>query len=189
MRPVRLVSSNSPPLTSTTLPGRTVWRVGFFWLACASLVWLTGCVQLPRTAVDTAASDIWSGRLSLQVQSEPPQSFYGGFEIKGSPDQGELRLNSPLGNTVLAARWSAAQATLYTGSETRSYASIDALIEQSTGAALPVAALFDWLVGQDTPSNGWTADLTRQAEGHIHARRINPLPKSELSIVLDTPSR
>ncbi len=96
-------------------------------------------------------------------------------------------LNSPLGNTVLAARWSQQQATLYSGSETRHYTSIDALIEQSTGAALPIAALFDWLAGKDTQSNGWTADLTRQPEGRIQARRIVPLPQSELRIVLDAP--
>jgi outer membrane lipoprotein LolB len=187
MRSVRLASSN--PLSSARRPDRAAWRTVVLGLACASLLWLAGCVQLPRTAVDTAAVDIWSGRLSLQVQSEPPQSFSGGFEIKGGPNQGELRLNSPLGNTVLAARWSQAQATLYSGSETRNFASIDALIEQSTGAALPVAALFDWLVGKDTPSNGWTADLTRQAEGYIHARRLNPSPQTELRIVLDTTSR
>jgi outer membrane lipoprotein LolB len=173
----------------TTRPKVAARRVGFFWLACAGLLCLAGCVQLPQTSIETAPADIWSGRLSLQVQSEPPQSFSGGFEIKGNPSQGELRLNSPLGNTVLAARWSAAQATLYSGSETRNYVSIDALIEQSTGAALPVAALFDWLVGKDTPSNGWTADLSRQAEGHIQARRTNPSPQSELRIVLDTLSR
>jgi outer membrane lipoprotein LolB len=176
-------------LVATTLPERTVWRFGFFWLACASLLWLAGCVQLPRATIDTAAADIWSGRLSLQVQSDPPQSFSGGFEIKGSPSQGELRLNSPLGNTVLAARWSPAQATLYSGRETRHYVSMDALIEASTGAALPVAALFDWLVGKNTQSNGWTADLTRQADGHIQARRTHPLPQSELRIVLDAASR
>ena len=98
-------------------------------------------------------------------------------------------LNSPLGNTVLAARWSPEQATLYSGSETRSYASIDALIEQSTGAALPVAALFDWLAGKNTQSNGWAADLTRQPEGRIQARRLQPLPQTELRIVLDAPPR
>jgi outer membrane lipoprotein LolB len=142
---------------------------------------------MPRMPSDAVTPEVWSGRLSLQVQSEPPQSFSGGFEIKGNPIQGELMLNSPLGNTVLAARWSQQQATLYSGSETRHYTSIDALIEQSTGAALPVAALFDWLAGKDTQSKGWTADLTRQPEGRIQARRINPLPQSELRIVLDTP--
>ncbi len=144
---------------------------------------------MPLTATDIAPKNIWSGRLSLQVQSEPPQSFSGGFEIKGGPSQGELMLNSPLGNTVLAARWSRQQATLYSGSETRHYASIDTLIEQSTGAALPVAALFDWLVGKETQSNGWKADLTHQPEGRIQARRINPLPQTELRILLDTPLR
>ena len=182
-----LVFSRLTTLPSNTLPARKVKRLGLFRLACASLVLLCGCVQMPRTPTDGATPDAWSGRLSLQVQSEPPQSFSGGFEIKGNPSQGELRLNSPLGNTILAARWSPQQATLYSGSETRHYASIDALIEQSTGAALPVAALFDWLVGKDTRSNGWTADLTRQPEGRIQARRINPLPPSELRIMLDAP--
>ncbi len=173
-------------LAANSFSDSSARRHGLLWLACASLVWLSGCVQMPRAPTDGVAIDNWSGRLSLQVQSEPPQSFSGGFEIKGNPHQGELMLNSPLGNTVLAARWSPQQATLYSGSETRTYVSIDALIEQSTGAALPVAALFDWLTGKDTPSNGWTADLTRQREGRIQARRLQPLPQTELRIVLDT---
>lgn len=186
MRLVFTRFSNSSTAATTDRPGL---RSGLFWLACVSLVWLGGCVQMPREPSDSMSADSWSGRLSLQVQTEPPQSFSGGFEIKGNPNKGELMLNSPLGNTVLAARWSPQQATLYSGSETRRYASIDALIEQSTGAALPVTALFDWLAGKDTQSNGWTADLTRQAEGHIQARRLQPLPQTELRIVLDAPSR
>ena len=176
-------------LVSNSFSDPSVRRHGLRWLVCASLVWLSGCVQMPRAPADALSAERWSGRLSLQVQSEPPQSFSGGFEIKGNPLQGELMLNSPLGNTVLAARWSPQQATLYAGSETRNYVSIDALIEQSTGAALPVAALFDWLTGKDTPSNGWTADLTRQHEGRIQARRLQPQPQTELRIVLDTPPR
>ncbi len=152
-----------------------------------SLALLSACVQIPRTPTGLANPQTWSGRLSLQVQSEPPQSFSGGFEIHGSRLQGELRLNSPLGNTVLAAGWSSQQATLHSGRETRQFGSIDALIEASTGAALPIDALLDWLAGKDAQSNGWTADLTRQSEGRINARRINPLPQAELRIVLDTP--
>ncbi len=186
MRLVFNLSSNS---SNTAITEGTSRRSGLLGLACASLVWLSGCVQMPRAPNDAPSADSWSGRLSLQVQTEPPQSFSGGFEIKGNPNLGELILNSPLGNTVLAARWSPKQATLYSGSETRNYASIDALIEQSTGAALPVAALFDWLAGKDTQSNGWTADLKRQPEGRIEARRLQPLPQTELRIVLDTPPR
>ena len=184
---MRLVFNRFANTSTPSIAGRTGWQNSLFWLACASLVWLGGCVQMPRAPTDSANAESWSGRLSLQVQTEPPQSFSGGFEIKGNPHQGELMLNSPLGNTVVAARWSPQQATLYSGSETRNYASIDALIEQSTGAALPVSALFDWLAGKDTQSNGWTADLTRQPEGRIEARRLQPLPQTELRIVLDTP--
>jgi outer membrane lipoprotein LolB len=122
----------------------------------------------------------------MQVQSEPPQSFSGGFEIKGTAEHGELMLNSPLGNTVLAARWSPQEATLYASGEMRRFASMDALIETSTGTVLPILALFDWLAGKDPQLNGWTADLTRQPAGRITARRIHPLPQSELRIVLDT---
>jgi outer membrane lipoprotein LolB len=186
---MRLVSNCLANTSTPSIAGRTGWHNSLFWLACASLVWLGGCVQMPLAPTDGANTDRWSGRLSLQVQTEPPQSFSGGFEIKGNPRQGELLLNSPLGNTVVAARWSPQRATLYSGSEARNYVSIDALIEQSTGAALPVAALFDWLAGKDTQSNGWTADLTRQPEGRIEARRLQPLPQTELRIVLDTPLR
>ena len=185
---MRLAPSRFDNADVTPTPNRVGWRHSLMCIAFTSLLTLGGCVQLPRTATDGAPTNSWSGRLSLQVQSEPPQSFSGGFEIKGNPSQGELRLNSPLGNTVLAARWSPTQATLYSGSESRNYMSIDALIEQSTGAALPVAALFDWLDGKDTQSNGWTADLTRQPEGRINASRINPRPQSELRIVLDAPT-
>jgi outer membrane lipoprotein LolB len=155
--------------------------------ALVSLALLSACVQMPPTRTTLATPQTWSGRLSLQVQSEPPQSFSGGFEIQGNRQQGELRLNSPLGNTVLAAGWSPHQATLYAGRETRHFGSMDALIEASTGAALPVDALFDLLVGKGAESNGWTADLTRQPEGRIVARRTFPLPQSELRIVLDAP--
>ena len=157
-------------------------------MAGLCLAWLTACVQLPQASGGDAGKAVWSGRLSLQVQSDPPQSFTGGFELKGSPASGELVLNSPLGNTLLAARWSPVEAVLYSSGQARSFSSIDALIEQSTGAALPVAALFDWVGGKATSLNGWTADLQKQAEGRISARRSSPLPQTELRIVLDRPA-
>ena len=58
--------------------------------------------------------------------------------------QGELLLSSPLGNTLLAARWTPLEAVLEESGKTRRFSNIDALIEQSTGAALPVAALGPW---------------------------------------------
>ena len=157
-------------------------------LLSACLALLSACAQLPQSSATLPPNAIWSGRLSLQVQTEPPQSLTAGFELKGSPASGELVLNSPLGNTLLAARWSPVEAVLYSSGKVRSFSSIDALIEQSTGAALPVAALFDWVGGKATSLNGWTADLQKQAEGRISARRSSPLPQTELRIVLDKPA-
>jgi outer membrane lipoprotein LolB len=153
-----------------------------------SLSLLTACMHAPRTPAGSAQAALWSGRLSLQVHSEPVQSFSAGFELKGSPEKGELVLSSPLGNTLLAARWTPLEAVLEESGKTRRFSHIDALIEQSTGAALPVAALFDWLHGKPGQLQGWTADLGQLAQGRISAQRSNPLPRSDLRIVLDRPA-
>ena len=49
--------------------------------------------------------------------------------------------------------------------QTREFDSVDALVAHATGAAIPVAALFDWLRGIDTPVPGWQADLSQLAAG------------------------
>ena len=153
-----------------------------------SLSLLTACMHAPRTPAGSAQAELWSGRLSLQVHSEPVQSFSAGFELKGSPEKGELLLSSPLGNTLLAARWTPLEAVLEESGKTRIFSHIDALIEQSTGAALPVAALFDWLHGKPGQQQGWTADLGQLAQGRISAQRSKPLPRADLRIVLDKPA-
>jgi outer membrane lipoprotein LolB len=153
-----------------------------------SLSMLTACMHAPRTPAGSAQAELWSGRLSLQVHSEPVQSFSAGFELKGSPEKGELLLSSPLGNTLLAARWTPLEAVLEEAGKTRKFSNIDALIEQSTGAALPVAALFDWLHGKPGQQQGWTADLGQLAQGRISAQRSKPLPRADLRIVLNRPA-
>ena len=153
-----------------------------------SLSLLTACMHAPRTPAGSAQAELWSGRLSLQVHSEPVQSFSAGFELKGSPEKGELLLSSPLGNTLLAARWTPLEAVLEESGKSRRFSHIDALIEQSTGAALPVAALFDWLHGKPGQQQGWTADLGQLAQGRISAQRSKPLPRADLRIVLDKPA-
>jgi outer membrane lipoprotein LolB len=107
----------------------------------------------------------------LQVRSDPPQSFSAGFELSGHPDRGQLLLNSPLGTAVASARWT--------------YPSMEELLIQTTGAALPLAALFDWLGGVPTPVAGWLTDLSGLSEGRLLARRESPGPAVELRILLD----
>lgn len=156
------------------------------WLTGALAVLLAGCAQLPRSdASGPSLENSWSGRLSLQVQSEPPQSLSAAFELKGTAAAGELRLSTPLGTTLLSARWSAVEALLEAGQQSRRFPDIDTLLLQATGASVPVRALFDWLEGKPSQAEGWTVDLSRHADGRITARREAPAPAAQLRIVLD----
>lgn len=156
-------------------------------LLCVSIATLliAGCAQPPRPeAIKDLEVQAWSGRISLQIQSEPVQAFFAGFELRGNPGQGELVLNSPLGTSLAVLRWSPGQAVLDSGGQVQRFDSVDALIEKATGAAVPLPALFDWLAGKNTALAGWNADLTQHVEGRISASRIAPQPRTDLRIVL-----
>ena len=128
---------------------------------------------------------IWAGRISLKVQSDPTQAFFAGFELKGEPEMGELTLSSPLGSILGVLRWTPSSATLESAQGIRRASTVDELLEQATGAAIPTASLFDWLAGKQTPISSWTADLSQHPAGRIVATRSLPLPQVELRIVLD----
>ena len=130
-------------------------------------------------------TDHWSGRLALNVASEPPQSFSAGFSLSGSADAGELRLTSPLGNILAVLQWQPGQALLRQGEQTRQFDSVEALAAEATGAPIPVRALFAWLRGQPEDVTGWHADLSQLQAGRISAQRRMPLPTADLRIVLD----
>lgn len=159
----------------------TFFIATFFIAACAHKQGATG-INHTQNAVKTSS---WVGRISLQVQSEPVQAFFAGFELKGQAENGDLTLISPLGNILAVMRWSPGEAVLEQGGSTKRFASKDALLAQTTGAAVPVSALFDWLAGINTSASGWTADLTQQASGRISAKRYDPAPQTDLRIVLD----
>jgi outer membrane lipoprotein LolB len=122
----------------------------------------------------------------LRVASEPVQSFSASFELKGRPENGELTLISPLGNILGVLRWAPGQALLDRGKENiQQFASIDELMERTTGAAIPLDALFAWLQGTNATASGWSADLSRHGEGRVTARRTLPAPEADLRVVLD----
>ena len=165
-------------------------RVGLLFaiLFIAACAYKKGPKALNDTEKEVKNSSVtafWTGRMSLQLQSEPPQAFYAGFELKGQADSGELTLISPLGSILGIMRWSPGVAILEQGSSTQRFASTDDLLARTTGAAVPISALFDWLVGKNTAAPGWEADLSRQADGRITAKRTAPAPQAELRIVLD----
>ncbi|WP_332777388.1 lipoprotein insertase outer membrane protein LolB [Polaromonas sp.] len=156
-----------------------------FGLAFAIFL-IAGCAHPTRaTDINSIKSELWTGRLSLQVHSEPMQFFSAGFELKGNAGAGELTLSSPLGNTLAVLHWSAGEAVLNSGHQVQRFASVNELMEKATGTAVPVAALFDWLGGRNTALDGWTADLSQQATGRISARRTEPQPQADLRVVLD----
>ena len=155
-------------------------------LALSALL-LGGCAAT-RPAFDAslpAEAPVWSGRLSLNVQSTPPQSVSAAFDLKGSSEAGELVLATPLGSTLARMNWSPGRATLTSPQETREFASVDELVAQVTGTPLPVPALFDWLGGRPTEVDGWQADLSQHAEGRVSARRSVPAPVAELRLVFE----
>ena len=155
------------------------------WLWCLTLLalvlWLSGCASPARTPHGDGSS--WQGRMAVQVDSEPPQAYTGGFELNGSATQGQLRLLSPLGQAMAEVQWSPRGAELRRGQQVTRRGSLDELTQELAGTALPVAALFDWLAGREAPADGWQADLSRHAEGRITARRQSPLPVTQLRLV------
>ncbi|TXK27877.1 outer membrane lipoprotein LolB [Ottowia sp. GY511] len=154
------------------------------WLFASLLI--AGCATSTKGGASfDAETNRWSGRLALNVASEPPQSFSAGFELSGQPDKGELRLTSPLGNILGVMQWQPGQALLSQGEQVRQFDSVEALAAEVTGAPIPVRALFAWLRGQPEEVTGWQADLGQLPAGRLSAQRQMPLPTAELRIVLD----
>lgn len=155
-------------------------------LACIAPLLLAACAQPPRrqsNALSTSPS--WSGRLSLRLDTEPVQYFSATFDLTGQIETGQLNLYSPLGQTLGRLSWSDTGADWQAQGEVRRFASLDEALRQTTGAPLPVQALFDWLRGRDAQAPGWQPDLTRLSEGRLTASRLEPLPTAELRVILD----
>lgn len=149
-------------------------------MAAAAL--LAGCATPP--AADLGA--ITSGRLALRMAADgarPAQNVAAAFELQGSDKQGELRLISPLGTQVAAARWRPAEVSLETAGGVQRFDSLEQLSQQFLGQVLPLAALPDWLAGRPWGQApfirsadgfeqlGWLVLLAGRAEGLIEARR------------------
>lgn len=171
------------PLTARRAGASAVhWRT---WVGCLWLILLlSGCatqVPAPRAAGE---ADFWSGRLSLQIDSEPKRQFATGFELSGNATQGELKLLSPFGQTLAVAHWQAGTAQLQRGDDVYDYPDMDSLTRELTGTPLPLATLFDWLHGRPTALDGWEVDLSQHTQGRVRAQRNHPLPTASLRLVL-----
>lgn len=176
-------SGVSPAALQTTLVRLRTALLAAFTTAIISIAGCASWTNVPP--LNSVQNELWAGRISLQVETEPPQAFFAGFELRGKAGRGQLTLTNPIGSILGVMRWSPNEALLESGDTTRRFASVDELMEQTTGAAIPVSALFDWLNGQNSVHSGWSADLSRQPGGRIDAIRSDPAPLTKLRIVLD----
>lgn len=167
---------------------------------------LSGCAALSPQAArqlqdpfDRAAEQgLWSGRLSMAIDSAPPQRWSAAFELRGSAREGELQLAGPLGQTLAWAQWRAGSATLRQGEQRRDFDSGDALVSEVTGAPLTLAGLFAWMgtrspdapaaatdaANAATATAGWQVDASARASGRLRVWR-DTAPRTELRITLD----
>lgn len=157
----------------------SIWLVALL-VACATPASIRSIAPAPSVKQ-------WQGRISVTVQSDPPRNMSSGFSLEGNARQGELNLFSPLGTTLATLQWNPSTTQWLQGSQQRRYDSMAHLMEETTGAALPMDAMFDWLEGHDTASPGWQTDLSAIAQGTLVAKRVSPEPWVVLRIKLDTP--
>jgi outer membrane lipoprotein LolB len=163
-------------------------RIGRVATAAWLAILLAACASPRRAPVDdgVAPADVRTGRLALAVEDQPSQSFSAGFELRGKAEEGSLSLFNPIGGTLAVLRWQPGRALLETpGRPPQQFASVEAMVQQATGAPVPVTALFDWLAGVNTPVPGWEADLSSAADGRVRAQRKSPPPQADLRVVLD----
>lgn len=178
---------------------RSEFRPGRHLAALLLSLFLAGCA----TPVLKPGETPWTtGRLSVRVdatESQPRQSMSADFELRGDGDSGELRLNSPLGNRVVSARWAPGLALLADAQGEQRFADLDALSQRALGEALPLAALPDWVNGRPWPGApsepieggfrqlGWEVSLARRGEGWIEAGR-KAVPAILVRVRLDSPA-
>ncbi|PUE09206.1 hypothetical protein B9Z51_09865 [Limnohabitans sp. T6-5] len=157
---------------------------GLAWLGLSALLalWLAGCATHQMPAPSGA---YWSGRMAIQIQSDPAQQMSVSFELQGSAEQGDMLLLSPIGTTLAMLSWTPHSAWLEQNGQRTHSANLQSLSEQLTGTALPVSALFEWLAGRAANAPGWQVDLSAHPQGRVLAQRKIPLPEAVLRIVLD----
>lgn len=155
------------------------------WLALCSigLFILAGCATPSRKTDELGA--FWSGRIGLQLLSAPPQNWSATFELKGSAEEGQMILFSPIGTTLARLRWTPNVAMLEQGQDQTISNNLQSLSQQLTGADLPIGTLFEWLSGRTGDAPGWEVDLSQHLQGRLSAKRVSPAPEAVLRILLD----
>lgn len=155
------------------------------WLVSIALMLNACATGIKQNVAPVQATKEWTGRLSLQVQSDPPQQLNASFALQGGAQKGQLDVLSPFGTTLASLQWTPQEAVMQQGDQQHRFASIAIMTERLTGAQLPMTELFDWLNGQPTEVTGWQTDVSQLASGWLFATRTSPAPTVLLKIKLD----
>lgn len=137
--------------------------------ACAGIPPATS--TMPESSVTRAyqqSLDI-NGRMSVRYQlNGRDEALHGSFEWRQRPDNTQLTLLSPLGQTLAQIMVTPDGATLtQAGQPPLSAADADTLASQALGWPLPVAGLRDWLQGMVTVPGGKRVALAPGNDGDI----------------------
>lgn len=150
-------------------------------LAATAGPWFVAACTTPNlpSGLDSSPTQRWQGRFSVTL-IEPASSgnslearqerAQGRFALSRSPDNLELALFSPFGQTLANATSTAAGSVLTTSEgQTFRADNPDTLIERALGWRLPVAAMPDWLAGRTLPAGsepveraGWNVTVEQR---------------------------
>jgi len=141
--------------------------------------------QVVEVQAETAAPAFKAGRFSLQIDSQPPQSFISSFDLTGGWPEGMLNIYNPLGLQMARLEWTAQSARLVLGSKVQEASSLESLVLQLTGTQLPTAALIDWLGGKPSPAEGWNVDVSEWHLRRLVLERVQPAPRTVLRLAFE----
>ena len=154
------------------------------WLMLVGAL-LTACSTPAKRQEYVTPNDVWEGRLSVQVASDPAQRISADFFLEGIARRASLTLNSPLGTRMARMQWDATSATLELGDQKRSFESVDAMTTHTLGSALPMQAFFAWLHGRPESAPGWELQTLDMLQGRIRARSVGRTPAVQMDLVLE----
>ena len=154
--------------------------------ACVSRPAATPTFTPPAAQADPIAHAFRAGRFAMQIDTQPPQSFFTSFDLTGGWPEGILNIYNPLGMQMARVEWTAQSARLVQGNQAREAASLESLIFQLTGTQLPTAALVDWLSGKPTPADVWNVDVSEWHLRRLVLERVQPAPRTVLRIAFES---
>ena len=159
---------------------------GTAWMASVALLLISGCSTPPVASPATlpVEAPLREGRLFLRVDHDPPTITQADITLQGTAEAGQLALYGPLGIHHGLLRWSPGEAVWTDGQVQRRFNSLDALLVQTLGTALPISTVFAWLEGRAIALEGWDLISLPTPDQPLVARRRYPAPTLELRLRL-----